>query len=557
MTAMPETMHHDVLRTALDACVSGRLPEGERLLRVFLEQVPRSVDGWFNLGKVLRDMGRLEESAQAYRTASALEPRDPLLRYNLGNVLRDMKRPGEALVEFREAVRLNPRLAGAQNNLGLALEESGDRKAAIASYERALAEAPGFAPAYTNLGLALLKEGRLEEAEQNCRRAVTALPGNAEAHYNLAWVLLERDQFPAADREFAEALRLRNDFPEAWVNRAIGYLLTERTEEAIEACRLAIALRPGFAEAHLNLAVALLQLGAFDEGWKEYAWRFSTADGKNPRRYPHISQWEGQPLAGKTLLVYQEQGIGDMLQCLRFIPVLAEQDTRIAVVCQPVLHPLVKNVRGIGRVLSPGDNAAGFDYVCPVFNLPGILRVTSVNLPGTVPYLSVDARASERWRPVIKRRPGVLQVGVAWTGNAAHSNNRRRSLPAGELTALLELPGVEFHSLHCGTNPNEHPVSLHCHDSGLNDFAEVAALMQALDLVITIDTAFAHLAGGLGIPVWLLLNHGGDWRWMLHRPDSTWYPTMRIFRQQTPGDWSRAIADVRSALHEWRAGGVS
>jgi tetratricopeptide (TPR) repeat protein len=531
------------------------LIEGEQLLRAFLHEVPESIDGWFNLGKALRDMGRLEESAHAYRLASVLQPDDAMIRYNFGNVLRDLNKPAEAATQYREAARLNPHFQGAHNNLGLVLEEAGDRTSAIGCYERAIAETPDFGPAFANLGLALLKEGRLAEAERNCRRAIDTMPGSAVPHYNLAGVLLERDQYLEADHELAEAIHLDAAFPEAWVNRAIGYLLTERLDQAIAACKEAISLKPAFAEAHLNLAVALLQAGAFDEGWKEYEWRFLTTDGKNPRRYPHVAEWDGRSLAGKSLLVYQEQGVGDMLQCLRFLPLLAENDVRIVVACQGTLHPLVRLVRGVCQVISPGEALSGVDYVCPVFSLPRFFGVRTENIPGIVPCLEVETHRRDRWENIIGRKKGVCNVGVAWIGNSAHSNNRRRSLPYQELNALLEIPGVELHSLHSGVKETC-SEKLHFYGDALNDFAEVAALMQAVDLVVTIDTSFAHLAGGLGVPVWLMLNYGADWRWMLHRSDSPWYPTMRIFRQPTPGDWSSVVAAVRAALRRNLAGSV-
>jgi tetratricopeptide (TPR) repeat protein len=538
----------DLLHHALSACVAGRLPEGERLLRQFVLRMPDAVDGWFNLGKVLKDMEKFDESVQAYRKACALAPQDPVVHYNLGNVLSAARHRAEALQEYREAVRLDPHLHDAHNNLGLLLEEAGDRKGAIACYERALHEAPGHGPAHMNLGLALLKEERLDEAEEHCRLAIAAAPASAEPHYNLALVLMARDRFIEADEEMAQALMLRSRFPEAWVNRAIGYQHTERTIEAIDACRRAIVERPDFAEAHLNLAVTLLQRGEFDEGWREYEWRFHTADGKNPRRYPHIPEWNGHPLSGKTILIYQEQGVGDILQCLRFVPILAQQAHRVLVACQPALQLLAQRVDGIAGVLGPNDDAREVDFVCPVFSLPRVFNVSPEVIPGSVPYLNPDPGRVERWGGIIKREPGQLHVGVAWTGNPAHSNNRRRSLPAADIRVLLTTPGVTFHSLHCGEVTPDPAARLHQYGDALNSFTEVAGLMKHLDLVLSIDTSFAHLAGGLGVPVWLMLNHGGDWRWMLHRTDSPWYPTMRIFRQSKPGDWLPVIADVRDAL---------
>lgn len=515
---------------------------------------PRAADRWFSLGKELKEMGRHEEAVHAYRTALTFQPDDAGLLYNLGNVLSDLRKPTEALEMYRKAVAIDTLHPGVRNNLGLALEAIGDRAAALESYAHAIQVAPDFGPAHMNLGLALLKEGRLEEAELSCRRAVECAPGSPDALYNLAGILLERDRYGDADRAFAEALRLRPDFAEAWVNRGIGYLLTERGDEAITAFRRAIEIRPAFAEAHLNLAVSLLQQGAYREGWQEYEWRFRTADGRNPRQYAHIPEWDGSTAAGKTLLVYQEQGLGDVLQCVRFLPELFRQGVRVVVACQPSLHPLLECIPAIAQTVAPGERVDGIDLVCPVFSLPRLFNVTPKIIPGNVPYLNVAADAIDRWRRRIYRDRGAVRVGIAWTGNPAHANNRRRSLPEDALRAMRDIPGVEFHSLHTGAQGEQGLPVLHRHEEPLKDLAEVAALMRVLDLVITVDTSFVHLAGGLGVPVWLLLNFGGDWRWMRGRSDSPWYPTLRIFRQPAPGAWPAVLTEVRSALQE-RAGG--
>lgn len=519
MTMAPaDSRPGEVLQSALEACVSGDLAGGERLLRQFLRRVPQSVDGWFNLGKVLKDQGRLEEAVEAYRTASELQPGDATLFYNTGNVLRDLRRPAEARDMYRKALALNPQLHEAHSNLGVVLEELGDRVAAGESYARALREGAD----------------------------------SAGTHYNLAGVLLEQDRYDEADRSFGEAIRLRPDFAEAWVNRGIGQMLSERTGDAVESFRRAIAIRTGFAEAHLNLAVTLLQQGNFAEGWKEYEWRFHTPDGRNPRRHTDIPEWDGSTLKGKTVLLYQEQGLGDMLQCLRFVPFLVRQGARVVVESQPVLHPILRHATGIAHAVGPDDIMQGIDYVCPVFSLPRLFNVAAETIPANVPYLDAGAEMVDRWRAAIERGGKAFRVGIAWTGNPAHTNNRRRSLPVAALRGLLDVPGIEFHSLHNAGTAGDFDDGLHRHDGTLNNLGEVAALMKVLDLVITVDTAFAHLAGGLGVPVWLLLNFGGDWRWMLGRSDSPWYPTMKIFRQRAPGDWQSLLADVHRAL-EMRA----
>jgi tetratricopeptide (TPR) repeat protein len=525
-----------------------------RIDRMRERRCPPETERWLALAKEHRNAGRHEDAVCAYRTALTLRPDDVDLLYTLGNVLSELGKPAEALEVYRKALAVRPGHPGLHNNLGLTLEATGDRAAALQSYAQAIHEAPDFMPAHMNLGIALLKAGRLEEAEQCCLRAVECAPGSADAHYNLAGVLLERDRYDDADRAFAEALRLRTDFPEAWVNRGIGHQLNERGGEAIAAFRRAIALRPAFAEAHLNLAVGLLQEGAYHEGWQEYEWRFRTADGRNPRQYATITEWDGGSVAGKALLVYQEQGLGDFLQCVRFIPELASRGARVVVACQPSMHSLLASVPGIAQTVAPNDRVDGIDLVCPVFSLPRIFQITVETIPGKVPYLDAAADSIDRWRRRLPCDPDAVQVGIAWTGNPGHSNNRRRSLPEEALGVLLDIPGVMFHSLHTGAQDGGGIPAMHRYDGQLEDLAEVAALMRALDLVITVDTSFVHLAGGLGVPVWLLLNFGGDWRWMRGRSNSPWYPTLRIFRQPRPGAWPAVLAEVRSALQERASG---
>jgi tetratricopeptide (TPR) repeat protein len=548
----PET--DDIMRRALQSCVAGDFVAGERLLRQLLLAAPGSADAWFNLGKVLKDLGRLRESADAYRTAVALQPDDAEVLYNLGNVLSELRQPAEAMEVYRRGLMMNPHHPGMQTNLGQALELLGHNQEAVSCYRRAAEESPAFVPAQTHLGHALLKFECLEEAELAYRRAIASDPGAPEAYYNLAGALLAEDRYAEADEAFDRALQLRPEFPEAWVNRAIGYLLTERLDDARTACKGAIRLQPGLAEAHLNLAVALLQSGAYAEGWNEYEWRFWTADGRNPKRYRQIPEWDGQSIAGKTLLVYQEQGIGDILQCARFFPLLSRQGVQVKVACQPVLFPLFRNSRDVLELHDTNEGDVDADYACPVFSLPRIFGITPAAVPAHVPYLSVNRECVDRWRASVPARPEVLRVGLAWSGNPSHTNNRRRSLPGSAVDTLTATEGIEFHSLHARLERGVGTACIRVHEGKLNDMAEVAGLMQALDLVITVDTSFAHLAGGLGVPVWLLLNFGGDWRWMLSRSDSPWYPTMRIFRQRRPGDWSCAITDVQQALTRMREG---
>jgi len=403
------------------------------------------------------------------------------------------------------------------SNLGAVLAERGRLEEASGWYSRAIAERRDFADAHNNLGATLVKLDRAAEAEALHRRAIALKPAFADAHYNLGVALHDQGRFDEALQSYDEAARIK----------------------------------PDFVDARWNRAFLLLTKGRFAEGWSEHEWRWRRKQ-QPPRSFPE-PLWKGEAAAGRTILLHFEQGIGDTLQFMRYAPIVAAGGARVLLQVQ---RPLARLVRGsVGRgieVLADGDVLPPFDLHSPLLSLPlacGTADIDSV--PAQVPYVTADAASVARWRERIGTHDG-LKVGLVWAGNPQHKNDRNRSVAIELLAQLLDAPGVHWYSLQVGERsadlarlPSGNIVNL---ADGLTDFAETAAAISALDLVISVDTAAAHLAGALGKPVWLLVPFTPDWRWLLGRADSPWYPTARLFRQPARGDWERVVSDVRVAL---------
>ena len=431
-------------------------------------------------------------------------------------MLKDQGKPDEAVASCRRALELNPDLTKAHYNLGNALKDQGNLDEAVACYRRALELKPDFADAHTNLGHALQDQGKLDEAVACCRRALELKPDFAEAHNNLGVVLRNQGKL----------------------------------DEAVACCRRALAVNPDYADAHTNLAMASLLVGDWQRGWAKYEWRLQT---KNfiPRHFPQPS-WKGEPLTGRTILLYAEQGLGDTIQFVRYAAVVKGQGAAVVVECQKPLAGLLEGCPGVERLIVPGDDLPAFDFHAPLLSIPGILKTTLETIPANIPYLFPRPLLLERWRERLTGLDG-FRIGIAWQGNPAYSGDRFRSIPLRFFTPLAEIPGVRLVSLQkarAASNWLElrdlFPVTEL--GSRLQDFIDTAAVMKNLDLVVTADTAPAHLAGALGVPVWVALSSAVDWRWLLDRSDSPWYPTMRLFRQKEPGNWQSVFEEIKAGI---------
>lgn len=431
-------------------------------------------------------------------------------------------------------------------------QQRGDLDAAESGYRAALAVAPQHAYALHYLGVVLYQRSRVADALPLLEQAVRLVPHEPEFHNNLGLALEAADRTDEAIARYRQARALKPGHVTAWNNLGLALQAANDLPGAIDAYRHALQFAPEFAQAHWNLGLALLAHGALAEGWREYDWRLAIAELGGRRAQYSGPRWDGGDARGKTLLLTSEQGFGDTLQFIRFVPMLAARGARVVVQSQPELCTLLASAPGVSAVHGADEPPPAYDAHLPLLSLPGALGVTAGNVPHAVPYLASDPQHLAHIASELRPYRGVLKVGLAWAGSRSHSNDRRRSCPLARLAPLLELPGVAWFSLQRDDGEEQVPdvpsarriVFL----DARRDFDRKAALMDALDLVISVDTSSAHLAGALARPLWVLLPFAPDWRWLLERTDSPWYPTARLFRQPRPGDWDAVTEGVKQVL---------
>jgi len=535
---------------------AGRLQEAERLYRQVLARQPEHADAMHNLAVIALQVGRNDAAVEMIRRAIVLNPNHSEAHYNLGTALQNKGQLDEAIAAFRQAIALNPNLPEAHNNLGNALKDKEQFDEAIAAYRQAISLSPNFPEAHNNLGVALKDKGQLDEAIAACRRAIALRPNYAEAHYNLGNALKEKGQPDEAIAAYRRAIALNPKLPEAHSN--LGNALKDKgqLDEATIAYRQATALGPNLPEGHHNLSLSLLARGEFQQGWEEYEWRWKCKDFPSPARNFVQPQWDGCPLEDRTVLLHTEQGLGDAIQFIRYLPLVAQRGGRIILECQAELQRLFQTIAGSCQIVARGQPLPAFDLHCPLQSLPRVFGTNLANIPNIVPYLHADAEDARRWQHRLASHSPNVRVGLAWAGSPTHKNDRNRSIKLARLAPLGQAPGVRFFSLQKGEAAAEAktpPPGMELVDwtEELKDFADTAALIDNLDLVIAVDTAVVHLAGAMGKLVWTLLPFVADWRWLLERQDSPWYPTMRLFRQPRIGDWDSVVTRVVEALSLW------
>ena len=530
-----------------------RLEEAERQLRRATQIDPYSHETLHHLGLALRRLGRLEEAIGAYDRAIAIRPDFAEAYCNRGNALRLLGRPEKALASYDRAVSLRPTHADAYYNRGGALEELLLWDDAAASYENAIALRPEFPEALNNLGNALFSVGRYDDALASFERALRLKPDYAEALTNRGNVLREIGQAEAALADHDRAIALQPASAAAYNNRAGAWRDLSRFDEAIADYERAIDRDPGYADARANLALTQLLLGDWARGLEGYELRFRKAKNVVARPNHPAPEWYGEALAGRSLLLYAEQGAGDVIQFIRFVPQLVAGGARVTVLAPRRLHRLLAG-RDFGFVDSVTPDMP-FDFQLALMSLPRVLGIRPGSVPAQVPYLRADARRSEIWRTRLGE--GGFKVGIAWQGNPAGSIDNGRSIPLKEFAPLGGVEQVRLISLQKNFGAEQldrKPDSLvverpgFAFDDGADAFIDTAAMMANLDLVVTSDTSIAHLAGALGRPVWIALKKVPDWRWLLDRDDSPWYPTARLYRQRGPGDWAGVLHQIAAAL---------
>lgn len=483
--------------------------------------------------------------------ADPAAPRDVFMAWG-GSLMADGS-PREAVAAFREGIRRFPDDAGLLNGCGLARHAMGAYEEAARDFEAALRHAPRTGVIAYNLGNARKEQGDLPGAATAYVQALEWGPPAPHMFNNLGLVFQETGDTERACLAFRSALELDDRFVPASLN--LGYLLIHLREPARAAGVLEAALshEPANADAHWLLSHALLVMGDLQRGWREYEWRWAKMTQASYRRKDPSRQWAGEPLEGKRILLYAEQGLGDAIQCARYIPMVAAAGGEVHVECQPELAAVMASVEGVHVVHTRGSVVPPCDRECPLMSLPGVFGTTLDAVPAAVPYVRTESVKRAAWRSWCDAGSDGPRVGIVWAGNPAHANDAQRSLPSAHLGALTAVPGVEWIGLQkgVGADPRLHvPEGVRLRDAGpeLRDLGDTAALLTQLDLVVTVDTAVAHLAGALGVPVWILVPYAPDWRWLLEGGTTPWYPTARLYRQPAPQDWNAVIARVRTDL---------
>jgi tetratricopeptide (TPR) repeat protein len=525
----------------------GRMEEAIDSLREATRLGPAVAGLHLNLGNALREAGRLEEAVDAYRRSLALAPDYLDAQNNLGHALAGLARYVEAADSFRAAIALRPEVAPLHYNLGAALHAAGDPARAAVSFREAARLAPDEAENHHALGIALGLSEQPEIGAAAFREALRLRPDEAAWHTELGFLLMESRRMEEAEVHFMAALHLAPERPDALHD--LGNCLSEagREAEAMACYDEALRLDPDHARSRCARAVIDLVNGRMEVGWEGYEARFE-AWLRVKGRFG-VPPWRGEALEdGQVVLLHAEQGFGDTIQFCRYVPLVGAKAHVVLEVQEPLVR-LLSTLVGDAQIIPAGAQLPRFDRHCPLLSLPLAFGTRLENVPANVPYLAADPVQVAEWQVRLADCPG-LRVGVVWAGTREHIHDRRRSIPAAQFDALAGIRDVSFVSLQKGGGDDRPAIVTHDWTMSLNDFSETAALVCALDLVISVDTAVAHLAGALGRPVWLLNRFDTDWRWLRDRSDSPWYPSLRQFRQNRWGDWSGVLAAVRVALEE-------
>jgi tetratricopeptide (TPR) repeat protein len=531
----------------------GDLAQAEKIYARILKARRDHFDALHLLGLLKHQSGKAGEAYRLISAALAVNPRSADARSNLGLALHALKRDADALASFEAALALDPGHVEALNNRGSALLRLDRPAEALASFERLLAIEPRHLEAQVNRANALLDLERVDEAVAAYDAVLAAQPRHPGANFNRGNALMRRDRLEEAVAAFDRALAIAPGYAKAHNNRGLALRALNRHPEALASYDRAIGLDKDFAEAHLNAAHALLTLGDFARGFAAYEWRWKLASTAPHRRTFRQPLWLGAPpVAGKTILLHAEQGLGDTIQFARYAKVLARAGAKVVLEVAPPLKQLLAGTESATRVLAQGEVLPPFDLHCPLASLPLALKTDLASIPAEVPYLAAPAERLEKWRARMDALPRP-RIALAWSGNPAHANDRNRSIALSRLEPLWSLERASFVSVQRELREADAAALargarlVHLGDE-LTDFADTAAVLALADRVISVDSAVAHLAGAMGRPVWILLPFSPDWRWMLVREDSRWYPTARLFRQPAIGDWVSVIARVRDEI---------
>lgn len=513
---------------------------------------PDYANAYNNLGAIQILTQRYDMAVASYDALLALRPDDWEAHNSRATAFKALGRHEEALAGYNKVIAFNAASADAHHKRAVELEALKRFDEALAAYDTSITLKPDFAESHSNRGNILRELRRYDEALIAYSRAIALKPGSAAIYNNQGNLLMEMGRRQEALVCFEKANALKPDMAEIYNNQGNLFLELGRHQEALICFEKSIALKPDSAEAHFNKSALLLLLGRYQEAWPLYEWRWKTGKKKDFARNFRQPLWlNDTPLEGRTILLHAEQGLGDTIQFARFIPLVEALGAKVIVEAPATLIPLLRTLKGAITLVESGSALPKFDCHCPLMSLPLAFRITIDTIPVQIPYLFADPRKQAVWRERLgqKNRP---RVGLAWSGFTRHINDRHRSMVLRTLVSLLQLD-YEFHSLHKEIRAEDRASlaelpQIHIHTDELHDFSDTAALVAELDMVISVDTSVAHLAGALGKPLWLLLAYAVDYRWLTERSDSPWYPTARLFRQERIGNWYTVIEKVKTEL---------
>jgi Flp pilus assembly protein TadD len=532
----------------------GKAGEAQACFRESLRLQPDRGDAHNHLGLLLLRQGQLDPARECFEQAVRCNQADADAHNNLGAVLREQARVDEAAACFHRALALQPDHANAHNNLGRVCEDRGRLEEAAARYRLALCHQPGNAAFHNNLGNALTRLSRPAEALLGYQQAAQLQPAEPVYRSNLANALTLAGRPDEAEACCRQALRLRPSFPDARHNLAISLAAQGKFAEALTQNEEALRLEPEHAGARNCRALWWLQHGDFARGWPEYEWRWAV-HGVTRRKFRE-PPWDGSLLCGRTIVLYSEQALGDAIQFIRYAPLVKDRGGTVVVECQPALASLLASCPGIDHLVPRGSSLPPFDVQAALLSLPRLFGTTLETVPENVPYLFARPNLVAAWHRELTAEP-AFKVGIAWQGSTTFAGDRMRSAPLRHFAPLAGVEGVRLLSLQKG--PAREQIRSVARQFAVTDlgstldettgaFVDTAAVMMNLDLVVTTDTSVAHLAGALGVPVWVALSIGPDWRWLLGREDSPWYPSMRLFRQSRPHDWDEVFEHMAAEL---------
>jgi tetratricopeptide (TPR) repeat protein len=533
----------------------GQPAQALRLVAAALRAKPDAANTLMSYGVILDALQRHEEALANFDRVLAQGAGDAPLHYNRGNALRNLGRMAEALHSFDRAIELAPDLGVAHHNRASALAALERCEEALRSFDRALAldlNPADRISALSNRGKTLVKLRRLEEALASYDQALALAPDHVDTLVRRGTVLTRLGRSDEALAVFAAALRINPDCLDAYVNRGNAYAVLNQFDAALADFALVTARQPDHADANFNEALVRLCLGDFARGWRKYEYRWQCSQFAALRPNLARPMWHGDSdPRGKTILLYAEQGMGDVIQFVRYAPLLAARGAKVIVGVHRPLAAILTGVPGVAGVIAEGEALPPFDLYCPMMSLPLAFGTELATIPATVPYIRAQQARIDRWRERLPQS-GRLRVGICWAGTAAHPNDRRRSIPLATFAKILAVEGVDFFSLQKEVTEAD-AVTLNAHGvaqlgQGFADFADTAAVIAQLDLVIAVDTSVVHLAGAMAKATAALIAFAPDFRWMLDRTDTPWYPTMRLYRQNKIDDWTAPLERLRQEL---------